>query len=253
MSSKDYQSIFNQRGHLYNAAISLCPTARDIELRQLLDLIDFNQHSNLCDAPAGGGFVAEGVRRLHYSNCPITCVEPAERFAAAIADEFTVHISGIDRIPVNDEKFNVIASLAGLHHIEKRQEIFDEWRRVTVQGGQCVVADVASNTGSALFLNGFVNQHCPGGHAGIFFEPNEFSDLLHNADFEPCSERLETVPWHFSDPLEMGLFCRNLFGLEGVTAEEVAQTLKEVVGTRLQPNGQIALLWQLQYAKGVAR
>jgi len=253
VNNKDYQSIFNQRGHLYNAATSLCPTARDAELVALLDLINFDGHHRLCDAPAGGGFVAEGVRRLNYSECPITCVEPAEKFAAAISDQFNVHIAGIDQIPTADRQFTIVASLAGLHHVSQRQGIFDEWGRVTAEGGQCVVADVATNTGSGKFLNGFVNDYCPGGHEGVFFEQGEFSDLLQNSGFDPCSDQLQTVPWRFSDTRQMGIFCKNLFGLQNVTAEEVAAALSETVGTQQNSDGQIELLWQLQYAKGIAR
>jgi len=251
--SKDYQSIFNQRGHLYNAATSLCPTARDNELAALLDLIHFQERDTLCDAPAGGGFVAEGVRRLNYSHCPITCFEPAENFAAAISSEFDVHISEVDKLPVKDGFFSIVTSLAGLHHVDQRQDIFNEWRRVITPTGQCVVADVATNTGIARFLNGFVNEFCPGGHEGLFFEQGEFSHLLDSAGFEPLTDQLETVPWRFKSQLQMGIFCKGLFGLQDVTSEQVAQALHDIVGTKTQDSGQVQLLWQLQYAKGIAR
>ena len=251
--TQNYQDIFNQRGHLYNAASSICPTARDNELLTLLQLLEITDHDQLCDAPAGGGFVAEGIRRLNFSNCTITCVEPAERFAAAIPTVFSTHVCPIDQTQLPANRFTIVTSLAGLHHVQDRNGIFKEWRRLLKKAGQCVVADVGSDTATGFFLNSFVDRYCPGGHKGFFFEPGEFTSLFTAHNFKTVSEQLQTVAWRFNNRSEMGTFCKNLFGLEEVTAEYVARGLEEIVGTQEGDHGQIDLQWQLRYAKGIAQ
>ena len=57
----DYNQVFTQRGHMYNRASKRYPLARDTERRLILDRLDLRAGQTVCDAPAGGGYVAAGV------------------------------------------------------------------------------------------------------------------------------------------------------------------------------------------------
>jgi len=247
----EYKDIFNARGHLYNSASAMSPFARKNELKALLNLIDFSSDSVICDVPAGGGYVAEGIKRLELSYKQIVCVEPAQEFSKEIPECFEVMSERADRISKPNGYFTVIASLAGLHHVFDRTSIFNEWSRLSHSGGQIVVADVAQGTGAAEFLNGFVDQFSPQGHKGWFFSDNEFSSLLSQSGLKVISDQLVYVPWIFSSTDEMAKFCYLLFGMKAVTYHEIISELEKVVGISETHDGKVKLHWQLQYAKGI--
>ena len=249
MSTDTYEEIFNARGHLYNSATAHCPGARDEELNALLALADFKEGLVICDAPAGGGYVAEGVYDREGDKVKVVCVEPSEQFSKAISPRFHILNQPLDDTSVDDGYFDVIASLAGLHHAEDKQAIFNEWGRTLKSNGRVVVADVAEGTGAAEFLNIYVDEHNPQGHKGLFFKQGDFSTLMELAGIRPLSDKLVEVPWVFDSHEQMAAFCSMLFGIEGVTNTEVGEALQNYVGVK-EEAGVVKLLWSLQYASG---
>lgn len=244
----DYQQVFDARGHLYNDAMSESPGARDQERATLLALAHLAPGQRIMDAPAGGGFVADGVQALTGGQAGLVCVEPSRRFSAPIGDRYPVLNCPLQAVPLADASFDVILSLAGLHHIGDRTPVYREWARLLAPGGQLVVADVASGTGTARFLNGFVDRHTPGGHRGVFIGDQEFSQGLADAGLRVASDQLLDVPWRFADRAALGRFCRTLFGTTGASAEEVAAALEQDVGVDVPTGGGLRLRWQLRYA-----
>lgn len=249
--STNYKDIFNARGHLYNSATTKFPFARENERLQLLQLAKLSSGDRVCDIPAGGGYVAEGVFNAMADSVQVTCVEPAQEFAAAINPRFSVLLDSVDNISVADGCFSVVASLAGLHHAENREDIFREWARVTETGGRLVVADVGAGTGTDQFLNEFVDQHNPDGHRGWFFKPEELSTLMSTHGFTPMYEQLCDTHWLFNSEAEMADFCFLLFGMNAVRQAEVIEALHRYIGVTTTPTGEVALQWQLRYAKGI--
>jgi hypothetical protein len=128
--------------------------------------------------------------------------------------------------------------------------IFKEWRRLLVPGGELAVADAATGTGTAAFLNGFLDRYTPGGHKGVFFAPGEFSTSLLEAGFAEASENLTGVPWEFEGVDQMADFCTRLFDLK-TSVCEVACALNDTVGITSTERG-VALQWELVYARAVA-
>lgn len=249
--SSNYKDIFNARGHLYNSATTKFPNARESERLQLLQLAELSSGDRVCDIPAGGGYVAEGVFNAVKDSVQVTCVEPAKEFAAAINPRFSVLLDSLDNISVAAGYFSVVASLAGLHHAENREDIFREWARVTETGGRLVVADVGAGTGTDRFLNEFVDQYNPEGHCGWFFKSGELTTLMSNHGFAPEHEQLCDTPWLFTSEAEMADFCFLLFGMHAVRQTEVIEALRSYIGVTTTPTGEVALQWQLRYAKGI--
>ena len=244
----DYQQVFDARGHLYNDAMSESPGARERERAALLALVNLRPGLHIMDAPAGGGFVADGAQALTGGRAAILCVEPSRRFSAPIGARFPVLNCPLHAVPLPDASIDVILSLAGLHHIGERWRIFREWARLLRPGGQLAVADVAKETGTARFLNGFVATHTPGGHDGQFISEDEFSTGLTEAGLRVATDRLENVPWQFADRTALGRFCHTLFGTTGASTAEVAAALEHDVGVDEQADGGLLLRWQLRYA-----
>jgi len=248
LSPKSYQEIFEIRGHHYNAATAMCPFAREQERNKLFELVNLHAGDIVCDVPAGGGFVAEGIARNFDNQVMVVCVEPSTNFSKAISPKFNVMNTAAHKISVPDGHFSVLLSLAGLHHSVNRDEIFAEWARVVTDGGRIAVADVAEGTDTGIFLNEFVHKYCPGGHKGYFFKQGDFTELLANTGFLEISEQLCDVPWCFENKSKMAHFCHSMFGLEDVSAAIVLAGLADYVGIEEQEDGTVQLNWQLVYA-----
>ena len=243
----NYEQIFQLRGHLYNKATDMYPRARDAERSALLDLLQAETGQVVLDVPAGGGFVAEGLRASVGDGLKIICVEPSVQFAAVIDPGLEVRHDSLDRLKLADHSIDGIASLAGLHHFPDKMPVFREWARVLRSDGRCAVADVECDTGVACFLNGFVDANTPGGHDGLFFQPGELTTGLREAGFKSVHEESKTVPWCFPDEPAMVRFCHSLFGLTRTTEEEVHRALRESFSI-VHAGNCVQMHWELRYA-----
>jgi len=246
-----YTRIFEARGGSYNAAHALVPEAREIERSLLLDRVDPRPGLRVLDVPAGGGYVADGLR-LRRPDLSVVCVEPAAAFAAGI-DAGHARVRGaLQRLPFGDACFDRVASLAGTHHLEDRLAFFRECRRVLRPGGRFAVADAAADTPVARFLNGPVDRFTTTGHDGRFFAAGEAADLLVRSGFASAAEEHVPYVWTFPDRHTMVRYCRLLFGLVRAREAEVDEALHAHFAITEDTDGRARLPWSLVYATGVA-
>ena len=244
----DYLKTFEARGHFYNDAMATCPEARALELKALLERGNLKQGQTILDAPAGGGYVANGVEVLLSKSVELICVEPSFKFSEAISSSYRVLNSPIQQVPLESESVDRILSLAGLHHVPNRQAIYSEWYRLLKHGGYLAVGDVGEGTCTGIFLNSFVDQYSPEGHKGVFIAPDEFNQALNQVGFHVRSQDLVDVPWIFPDLEAMGRFCSTLFGTQRAGLNETIEALQDTVGVKNISSGGVALQWQLCYA-----
>ncbi|MFW6061104.1 MAG: class I SAM-dependent methyltransferase [Phycisphaeraceae bacterium] len=240
----NYSDVFNARGSLYNQAMAICPTARRTERRLLLDRLDPRPGEVVIDAPAGGGFLAEGLADRGAS---VICIEPSPRFAEGIGDRFLTHVCPLTAIALEEETADKLGSLAGLHHLADVPGFFREAYRVLKPGGVIAIADVKRQTPVAAFLNGPVDRWCETGHDGRFFDEGEFTAQLAGAGFEAIDERFEQFPWSFHDRTAMREFCHRLFAMTRTTPEQVERELNRLLKTWTDSNG-AHMHWSLLYA-----
>ena len=206
---------------------------------------------HLCDVPAGGGYLADGIRDRFGDGVKVTCVEPAKEFGAVIDPAFTVLNAPMTEVPVGEARFTALGSLAGLHHVRDRAPTFREWSRLLAPGAQLAVADVALGSPTGDFLNGFVDKHTPQGHEGWFIEDGEFFRLMAETGFEPVNEEVVSIPWIFPTREAVGEFCKKLFYLESASPEEVTDGIDAAVGlTHDAENDRWLMNWELVYAFG---
>ena len=247
----DYENTFNARGDLYNAAARRCPDARMTERKILVDLLDLEEGVRICDIPAGGGYLADGLVR-EPNGRDVICVEPAPAFAFGMSSSLRRVIAPMALAPFREGSFDRLGSLAGLHHIDDRIPVFSEFYRLLAPGGKVAVADVGADTNAARFLNGPVDRWSETGHRGKFFAEGDLSRMLGAAGFRKTEESLKEYSWSFSSWKELVSYCRLLFGMVRATNDDVDRELQEVFD--LQPSdGSARLPWSLVYATGIKR
>jgi len=250
-SDDTYSRIFAVRGGSYNAAHALAPDAREEERKLLLDRLAAADGQRVLDVPAGGGYVADGLR-ARCRRASIICVEPVAAFAAGIDPHLARVRAPLAELPFADGSFDRVASLAGTHHLDDRNAFFRECRRVLRRGGRFAVADAADGTAVARFLNGPVDRLSATGHDGRFFARGEAAALLASAGFTEVVEESTAYHWTFPSHAVLVQFCRLLFGLVRASDEAVACALHDHFAVTSDGDGRVRLPWSLVYAVGVA-
>jgi SAM-dependent methyltransferase len=243
-----YKEIFTARGTHYNRAMRRCPAARETERQLLIDLLDLRRGDVVCDLPAGGGYVGEGIEARGLG-AAVVCVEPAATFAQGIAPHFRRVVSALDRIALADASVDRVASLAGLHHLDSKAAFFGEAHRILRPGGRFAVADVREGSDVAGFLNGSVNRLSVTGHAGEFLARGELAALLTTAGFRDIEEREHRYSWAFPDFDVLIVYFRELFGLVGASDHEVRAAVTRDLDVRDSTDA-VRVSWSLAYAAG---
>lgn len=236
-----YDEIFARRADRYDAAMRAFPDARDAEFAAVIDPLPGGAHV-IFDMPAGAGY----LRRHLPADVHYVAVEPAAYFhdrcpVGVGAERILGQIEDVDRA---DGAADIVISLAGLHHAPDLGVIFREVRRLLRPGGLFVLADVAVDTPPDRFLNIYVHANNPMGHVGCFLA-DATAGLLEAAGFGVIADDQVPVPWRFTDAEAAGQYCRELFGIDGRSAAEVAEALRDTVGIAAEAEG-VTIGWSLR-------
>jgi SAM-dependent methyltransferase len=194
----------------------------------------------LCDMPSGGGYLAAYVPAgMRYIG-----VDPSDDFVRACPTEVECIQASITDVPLADGSVDSAVSLAALHHEPDLPAVFREMRRLLKPGGRLVIADAAAATPVATFLNGFVDEHNPMGHDGHFLDEHT-AGLIEDAGFTVADEALVAMPWQFDSLAEAGAFCRQLFWMPELSADDVAAAMDHEIGFEVI-DGRPHLRWALR-------
>lgn len=229
---------------LYNKATSFLPHAREKERQLVIDQLRLLPGLAVCDVGAGGGYLSEGIERATDGKCRIVCIENSRHFLDSIPGRFEKHLFSLNDIHLPDRSLDRIASLAGLHHLERKQDFFREAYRLLEEGGRLVVADVLAHTPPAEFLNGPVDRFTDIGHDGMFFERGELTDLCLDSGFTTVGEMYCQYTWDFPDHKSMRHYCSALFRMTKATLDEVDSAIRDHLEIIRTSRG-VHLVWSL--------
>lgn len=237
----DYKHIFNERGEMYHKAMVQYPSVREDEFLNLFEFYKIDESDVVADFPSGGCYLKKYIR----SN-EMYFLDPSEELLNKCEHKHNIIKCALENTPIKNSFFDKVFSLAGTHHNNRKDKIFEEVNRILSLGGNFIYADVMENSKEALFLDVFVNKFNSLGHKG-FFLTEDIKIKLERCGFRVDSFEYITLTWRFHNLIEMANFTKMLFGLDLATDEKtVINGLGKYLGYK-KNNGIIELNWGLLY------
>lgn len=250
----DYEQHFDVRGASYDDAMVRWPHARTEEfafvlrLAGLTDPLALPTPCRVLDVPAGGGYLADhmpqGIDYLALE-CAASFADRCRQRGLAVVE---ADLRGAD---LPDRSFDVVVSVAGLHHEPDLAATLAAWRPLLRPGGRLVIADVARGSAVATFLDGYVGSHNALGHEGAFFGP-DLGEVVVEAGYRDVVVVDDAYHWWFDDHEALGRYCAGLFGLRDQSWQEVADAARRGPGVDVDPDGRVGLRWGLRAAVATA-
>jgi hypothetical protein len=109
-----------------------------------------------------------------------------------------------------------------------------------------VLADAEDCSITARFLDGWVSDHNTMGHHGWYLNQHTIQQL-ENTGFECISHENRDYHWIFENPLQVGEYCKLMFGIDLADEREVSDALAREIGFDELKDDHIGLRWQLHF------
>lgn len=237
---KEYKHIFTQRADAYHHAVKACPRARDQEFQTVLDLVRFAKDDVVLDYPANGGYLSWYVP----DHIRLTHVETCELFSALSysGSPFQQQLCHDEALIQDDNSVDWILSIAGLHRVMNKQQLFKEFARSLKPGGQLVLGDASQSSPVAQFLDEWVSNHSTTGYAGSYFNEQTLAEL-NQAGLALLRLQEKHYHWIFPTKLDAARYCKQVFGVDMATDQEVLTALEHYLGFDPMARG-VGLKWQ---------
>jgi len=241
---KSYSEIFDQRGEAYHQAMKLSPDARNVEFATVLEQAKLTDGLVICDMPSGGGYLQDKLpANLHIH---LISIESSRQFSRNFEDGNSVesHLCALDATPLDDASVDRVVSIAGLHHLEYRLDVFLEMKRMLRQGGRLCILEVPEGAITAAFLNEFVHEHNQMGHIGVFIDHHFRKDLA-QAGFILKTDERRSYTWNFKDVGQMVRYAKLMFGIDLATDDQILAGISRYLGYTCSTSG-CHMNWELQ-------
>ena len=238
-SMLNYRDIFEVRGRLYHQAMRRFPDARANEFLSVIREAKIVPGMTIVDVPSGGAYLSR-----HLSDVELIGLETSQTFTELATEESqSAILYGDNRFPLKDACTDRVLSIAGLHHIENKCEVFSEMRRIVAPGGRVLVADVAEDSFVRKFLDDFVGRYCETGHSEWYFGVPTHAEL-YDAGLTIVNDKRLDYLWCAPNIDQLAEFCRLLFGMVRADTSTVADGIRDYLGVR-ELGDQVGLNWQL--------
>lgn len=246
LATTSYTEIFEARGTQHAEAFRLYPDAIADEVSALLDLANIRPHQTVLDMPSASGFLSA---HLKTPDVQLIAVDPSpvmHRLCKQVVPES--YCVALTDLPIPSESIDVVICLAGLHHEENLNGVFEEVCRILRRSprGSFVIGEVDTGSAPAIFLNEFVNQHSSTGHVGHFFDGSYLSHL-HKAGFSVTTNQYAEYWWQFASEKSMAHFLSLMLGIDKASDQEITSAARKILGIDSFADGGIGLRWGLRH------
>jgi len=235
----DYNNIFTKRANAYTYAVQTYPHVMDNEFKTAVEVSNIQLTDVVINIPA-----ACVPLHMYFQTHPKKYIEYETN--KSFAERVNIQHCSFFDIPEQNESIDKIISLASLHHTthDERDIFYKKCYCLLNQGGQLIIGDVKNVSKEALWLNEFVNTYNSSGHCGLFWGEADRNLLEQNGFIVDI--QMKSYPWIFDTKAAMIDFCKNLFGLDKATDEEIDNG----INIYLQPyciNDKYMFEWHLLY------
>jgi len=212
----DYNLLFSARAESYLSALSTYPDVLAKEFSCAIKQCGLTYGQTFLTIPSSCEKVAPFLPSdfgIHYL---------AFETNKELSDRTHIPYCTFDSIPCADNSVDTILSLATLHHCtnEERVQFYKEAKRILKPGGgKLVLGDVLLDSDQDRWLNIFVNEHNPIGHAGIFWTAEDAA-LLTSVGFT-VTHSIQEYTWDFPDIPSMYDFVRKLFSIHALSDSDL--------------------------------
>lgn len=240
---KEYAEIFDSRGRDYHESMLRFPDARNDEFLNIIKYADLRDGQIVCDYPSGGGYLE---KYISY-NIDLTLLENSKVFMQCAMENSNARRMLVEnyRIPLADNSVDRFISLAGLHHIEDKIDIFSEINRCLKHGGKFALADAQEGSGTANFLNEFVHNNSDDGHEGIFLHNGTKKELESSGYIVKFMQPI-AYSWKFASIADMTEYCRLIFGINRATPQNIEYGIRHYLGLD-EKDGMYQMGWKLLF------
>lgn len=239
-----YSEIFQRRAQAHDDAFRLYPDACRHEVTRLLDLAQLQPGDVLLDLPSAGGFLSQYVT---VPDVHVIAVDPSPELHALCAQRVPdSRLAPMHALPLPDASVDVCICLAGLHHEPDPALVFAEIKRVLQPGsGRAVIAEVASGSAVAQFLNGFVDRFNSGGHQGTFAD-ERYTQMLQAQGLQVTHDAHVCYHWPFASRDAMGDCLQRMFGIDLASPSQIVQAVESELGIEPLADGRVGMCWSLR-------
>jgi hypothetical protein len=229
----DYNSSFKNRFANFLYAQNTYPSVMADEYLTALKICDLQENDVFVNIPAD----FNSLEPLLEDNIKYVPLEINKDFSSLSNYTFC---SSLNDLPFRNQSVDVILSLASLHHSSEVERInfYKECLRLT---SKLVIGDVILGSKQDRWLNCFVNKYNSSGHAGNFFSEQD-KHLLEQCGFDVEIKKVK-YKWHFGSENAMIDFCKNLFGLNLATDDDIKNGVKQY----LTLNHDFSIDWEMIY------
>jgi len=233
-------------GHIdcYLALVAECPDVRMEEFSSLTQFARLTRLHAILEVPAEGPVLE---RLLPESQ--ITRAELVKLRLPGQGDKIIVTDWGMTNVP--EGRYDAVLALAPLHHAdeEQKRQYVTGAHRVVRQGGVLAFGEAEQGSAVAGFLDGYVNEHSPGGHRGAYLD-KRFEEVIHAAGFTDVESKRIDFHWVFPDETTLEMYLTRLFRLEPLPAGELTADVQRLLG--IDRDGTVLRMrWSLRYFRAV--
>ena len=237
----------NERSRMYHLAMGRCPDARKSELVSFgMDGYLDAEPREAVDIGAGDGYLT-GYLSGKFPESRIYALDVSDSMTRdlRIKNAIVLKYSSAGKIPLKDEYVDAAFSLAMLHHVSNKKQLFQEVKRILKNGGLLFIADVNDGTPAQEFFDTVVKEYCITGHDFDFLDTEWVSYLAESSGLARMESGVKETPWVFRDDKEMLFFIKNLTGLN-IEDDKLAEHIHSIFKVS-DRRGTVSLPWQLGY------